>query len=236
MGGREQSELGGFLARGLGLWRGRKRGGRWQATGQRQQPASQRLCSQDLHQCKAQQHLRRSVGQTHTPLQHAWLMSILLRCPVCAYAMLQPASSRLAAHRPVRCDADQSSQAQRGSDVQEHVARSRSWQHRAMKTLRLFVASALAGIAGRYFPVCGSSRDDRSGLSCRLPSASLFCMVADPAGERCGAGLRRIRRHLHRRGAGVAPGSRPSAPTPWDLAGVAEALCGMDIIMFQPAR
>ena len=106
-----------------------------------------------------------------------------------------------------------------------------------MQTLLLFVASAVAEIAACYLPYLWLKQGRSIGLL--VPAAlslALFAWLLTLHADRCGAGLRRIRRRLHRRGAGVAAGSRPSAPTPWDLAGVAVALCGMDIIMFQPAR
>jgi len=104
-----------------------------------------------------------------------------------------------------------------------------------MKTLALFVATALAEIIGCYLPYLWL-RQGRSALLLIPAAASLAAFVwlltlHDTAAGRVYAAYGGVYVSVALTWLWVVDKVRP---TPWDVAGVAVALCGMGIIMFQP--
>ena len=106
-----------------------------------------------------------------------------------------------------------------------------------MKTLLLFVLTAVAEIVGCYLPYLWL-REGRSAWLL-LPAAlslALFAWLLTLHGTAAG----RVYAAYGGVYIGVAIlwlwGIDKVRPTPWDMAGVAVALVGMGIIMFQPAR
>ena len=107
-----------------------------------------------------------------------------------------------------------------------------------MKTLLLFMATALAEIAGCYLPWLWLRQGASAWLL--LPAALALALFAWLLTLHDTAGAGRVYAAYGGVYIGMAlawlwavDGIRPSA---WDVAGVAVALAGMAIIMFQPAR
>ena len=107
-----------------------------------------------------------------------------------------------------------------------------------LKTLLLFIATALAEIVGCYLPWLWLKQGKPAWLL--LPAAASLALFAwlltlhDTAGAGC----------VYAAYGGVYIGVAlvwlwavdGIRPTPWDVAGVLVALAGMAIIMLQPAR
>jgi small multidrug resistance family-3 protein len=106
-----------------------------------------------------------------------------------------------------------------------------------MKTLLLFVAAALAEIVGCYLPYLWLKQGRSIWLL--IPAALSLALFAWLLTLHTTAAGR-----VYAAYGGVYIGVAIAwlwtidkvRPTPWDLAGVAVALFGMGIIMFQPAR
>lgn len=105
-----------------------------------------------------------------------------------------------------------------------------------MKTLLIFIATALAEIIGCYLPWLWL-KQGRSILLL-IPAALSLALFAwlltlhDTAAGRVYAAYGGVYIGVALAWLWVVDQIKP---TPWDLAGVAVALCGMGIIMFQPA-
>ena len=106
-----------------------------------------------------------------------------------------------------------------------------------MKTLLLFVATALAEIVGCYLPWLWL-RQGRSALLL-VPGALSLALFAwlltlhDTAAGRTYAAYGGVYVGVAMTWLWAVDGVRPTA---WDVAGAAVALGGMALIMFQPAR
>ncbi|QPF72211.1 YnfA family protein [Roseateles sp. DAIF2] len=105
------------------------------------------------------------------------------------------------------------------------------------KTLALFVATALAEIAGCYLPWLWLKKDGSAWLL--LPAVlclALFAWLLSLHPQAAG--------RVYAAYGGVYIGAALAwlwlvdglKPSPWDLAGAAVALCGMALIMLQPQR
>jgi small multidrug resistance family-3 protein len=106
-----------------------------------------------------------------------------------------------------------------------------------MKTLLLFIATALAEIVGCYLPYLWL-RQGRTALLLLPAAASLgifawLLTLHDTAAGRVYAAYGGVYIGVALLWLWVVDQIRPTA---WDLAGAAVALAGMGIIMFQPAR
>ena len=106
-----------------------------------------------------------------------------------------------------------------------------------MKTLLLYLATALAEILGCYLPYL-VLRQGRSALLL-IPTALSLALFAwlltlhDTASGRVYAAYGGVYIGVAILWLWLVDGAKPTA---WDLAGAAVALCGMGIIMCQPAR
>lgn len=106
----------------------------------------------------------------------------------------------------------------------------------AMRTLLLFIATALAEIVGCYLPYLWLKQGRSIWLL--LPAAVSLTLFAwlltlhDTAAGRVYAAYGGVYVGVALAWLWVVDQVRP---TPWDWAGVAVALCGMGLIMFQPA-
>lgn len=106
----------------------------------------------------------------------------------------------------------------------------------ALKTLLLFIATALAEIIGCYLPYLWLKQGRSVWLL--VPAALSLALFAwlltlhDTAAGRVYAAYGGVYIGVALAWLWAVDQVRP---TPWDLAGVAVALCGMGIIMFQPA-
>jgi len=107
----------------------------------------------------------------------------------------------------------------------------------AMKTLLLFIATAVAEIVGCYLPYLWLKQGRSAWLL--VPAAvslALFAWLLTLHATAAG--------RVYAAYGGVYIGVAIAwlwavdkvRPTPWDVAGVLVALCGMAIIMFQPQR
>ena len=104
-----------------------------------------------------------------------------------------------------------------------------------MKTLSLFLATALAEIFGCYLPYLWLKQGRSIWLL--VPSAASLALFAwlltlhETAAGRVYAAYGGVYVGVALLWLGAVDAVRP---TPWDLAGVAVALTGMGLIMFQP--
>lgn len=113
----------------------------------------------------------------------------------------------------------------------------RCQQNATMKTLLLFVATALAEIIGCYLPYLWLKQGRSVALL--VPAAASLALFAWLLTLHATAAGR-----VYAAYGGVYIGVailwlwvvEQSRPTPWDLAGAGVALAGMAIIMFQPSR